>query len=507
MPNHSIYTFNPKPGINRDGTQLDSENYVDGQWCRFYKGKPRKIGGYNLISPGNNEIVTDMIVVPRSGTVDLYMGRPSSLNVINFNLDGTSNVEIDRTPVGFVPNPNNTWSFDIMTRDVGGIPTSVIIAQVSANGSSASSNIEGGIYYGAVTDTTPLQPVTTPTNETCSGGIVVVPQVLMKYGNQGMVEWSATDDPTTWPPDNTLFIAGTKIVYGARTRGGGTPAALFWSLNAVTRLTYNATADTFIADTIEDNISIFSTNCVVKAGQMFFWIGAGQFYFYNGTVQDLPNSMSTDFFFNNVNMNAAEKVQGVYNSRYKEIWWLYPTGANTQCNHALIYNIVDQTWYDTEINRSTGYTQQVFPYPIMADTKTLVDQGGIGSTYGIWMHEYGHDMVFQGHIFAIPSRFESNLIMFNDLSAGNDLQIRTRRFEPDFDQIGPMTIQTKNRAFPSSAPVLSAVFSFDPTTEKVDVAEMGRIVSYVFESNAGGGFYQGGRTLINIDHGDIRPGS
>ena len=35
-----------QPGIKRDGTQFEGDFYVDGQWVRFQRGLPRKIGGY-----------------------------------------------------------------------------------------------------------------------------------------------------------------------------------------------------------------------------------------------------------------------------------------------------------------------------------------------------------------------------------------------------------------------------------------------------------------------------
>ena len=33
------------PGIKRDGTRFDGEFYPDGQWVRFQRGLPRKMGG------------------------------------------------------------------------------------------------------------------------------------------------------------------------------------------------------------------------------------------------------------------------------------------------------------------------------------------------------------------------------------------------------------------------------------------------------------------------------
>jgi hypothetical protein len=37
-------------GIKRDGTQFEGDYYVDGQWCRFQRKLPRKMGGYRLLS-------------------------------------------------------------------------------------------------------------------------------------------------------------------------------------------------------------------------------------------------------------------------------------------------------------------------------------------------------------------------------------------------------------------------------------------------------------------------
>ena len=39
-----------KPGIKRDGTKFEGDQYVDGQWVRFQRGLPRKIGGYRSIN-------------------------------------------------------------------------------------------------------------------------------------------------------------------------------------------------------------------------------------------------------------------------------------------------------------------------------------------------------------------------------------------------------------------------------------------------------------------------
>ena len=41
-----VFALNTQPGIQRDGTVLDREFYQDGEWVRFQRSRPRKIGGY-----------------------------------------------------------------------------------------------------------------------------------------------------------------------------------------------------------------------------------------------------------------------------------------------------------------------------------------------------------------------------------------------------------------------------------------------------------------------------
>ena len=36
-----VYTLGVKPGIKRDGTVFESQEFSDGEWCRFQRGVPR----------------------------------------------------------------------------------------------------------------------------------------------------------------------------------------------------------------------------------------------------------------------------------------------------------------------------------------------------------------------------------------------------------------------------------------------------------------------------------
>lgn len=524
---HYLRPIISQPGIQRDGTPFDSEFYIDGQWCRFYKNRPRKIGGYKLIDPGDTTIIRTMTSVPKANSIDLYLGRHNSVKYFNTTVDGFISTEVDRTPVDFIDDPNNVWTLQRFNGTYGGGDlTSFIIGVAPPNGSDYSNSVSAKIYYGSTDNNTPLQPLvsagTIVGEILVSGGIIGVGQFLFAYGNNGTVLWTEGNDISKWDIANVATIAGTKIVAAQSTRGGGVPGVLFWSLNSLLRGTYSGTGGpttsspyAFSFDTIQDNITILSPNSVVYYNQTCFWPGIDQFYFYNGVVQSLKNTMNSDFFFDNLNYQYQEKVWGMIVPRYKEIWWVFPNRNapnSTECNWAVVFNVQDNIWYDTPITRSAGTPPTILPYPIMADSSPRsnlsvpVQPGQLPEqVYGVWFHEYLFDEYFYNQINAIRSYFQTAFMTSFEASPGEDKQMRSLRVEPDFKQVEDMTLVVSNQSFPSSTPTLSDTYTFSPITGKIDMRQMGRLVSYIFESNTVGGFYQCGKPLLSAQFGDTRP--
>lgn len=518
MKNYIVKPLTPNPGIQRDGTPFASQSCIDGQWCRFYMGRPRKIGGYKLIDGGNSEIIRSMFNVAKPNSVDTYLGRASSLNYNNFDFNGNGTGEIDRTPVGYVPNPDNLWDFDIFTNStVVDDSNAYVVGCVIPNGNDISNTVNGTIYYGDINTNTPLIRMEDGSHNPIqvSGGIVFSSPVLIVYGNDGFIRWCKDGDLTTWPETNNLVIANTKIINMFVTRGSVSPQVLCWTLNSLVNITYTTVLgiETFVSSTIQEGITVMSPASIVEYNQQFFWVGIDQFYFFNGIVQRLNNSMSTDWFFQNVNLTQRAKVWGMTVPRYKEIWWFYPRGNATECNAVIIYNTELNVWYDSFISRAAGLSPGIFPLPIMSDSKlgSIPSGRGISNSYGLWMHEFGFDQVIGNTSLAINSFFETNIVTLFENQPENNRLIRTRRIEPDFAQVGSMNVTVNNRMFASDTVangnlIQAGPYRFLPDTQKIDdVTSQGRLVSYVFSSNEAGGTYQAGQTLIDYEIGDVNP--
>lgn len=508
MATRKLFPITSQPGIKRDGTDFASRFYNDGQWCRFQRGLPRKMGGYKQLIDGLPNIVRGVYVVPKGPFFDVYVGDYQSLKF--FTIDEYGNLQnggalTDRTPVGFVPDPNNIWNFDLMFSTTSN--DNVLIAHAAPNLLSINSDVSTPIYYGSINTTTPL----IPTGQSVSGGISVFHPYLFAFGNAGEVIISNVNDPTA--VSNTARIASQKIVAGMPTRGGNSsPAGLLWSLDSVIRVTAvtTATGTDFKFDSITNENSILSSQSIVEYDGLYFWAGSDRWLVYNGVVQELPNQMNLNYFFYNppggatgLNYQYRQKVWATKVPQFGEIWWHFPSGTSTECDRAVIFNKRENTWYDTQISRSSGYFEQTFTDPIWADN---VASGG---TYQIWQHESGIDKNVSGTLTAIPSYIQTGDISWvaTDPSGawtGVDRWIELFRIEPDALQTGPITFTVNTRAYARSPVVTSQTYSFNPETVKVDLREQGREMSIRFASNSIGGFYEINQTLLDIGVGDAR---
>ena len=78
---NQIYTLGVQPGIKRDGTLFESREFSDGVWCRFQRGTPKKIGGYNILSNTFNGIPRGMIMNAYNGVNYVFAGNQNGLDV------------------------------------------------------------------------------------------------------------------------------------------------------------------------------------------------------------------------------------------------------------------------------------------------------------------------------------------------------------------------------------------------------------------------------------------
>ena len=88
-----------EPGIKRDGTKFEGNNYVDGQWVRWQRGLPRKIAGYKTTLKTLAEISRGFITFTQQLFVYCHSGGANTLERFTLDENGNSSIVSTRTPV------------------------------------------------------------------------------------------------------------------------------------------------------------------------------------------------------------------------------------------------------------------------------------------------------------------------------------------------------------------------------------------------------------------------
>lgn len=388
-------------GIKRDGTRLQGDFYIDGQWCRFQRGLPRKMGGYVQISNSISGLCRGMYGFSSNNSLYTHIGSGDLLERLTISYeDNIASATTDRTPAGFNASANNMWSLDALFDPV--TTKSLLVAHAAPNLNDISSTVNRPIYAGDILGTSALVALG-GTSPSVSGGIMVLHPYVFAFGNSGYVAWSSPTDPTDWTTANgggEAYVTSQKIVAGVTTRGGpgNSPSGLLWSIDSLIRVSYTGVIDQWFSfDTVSDESSILSSQGVIEYDGVYYWAGVDRFLMYNGVVREVPNSLNLNWFFDNLNYAQRQKVFAFKVPRWGEIWWCFPYGDATECTHAVILNVRENCWYDTilpNVGRSNGEYARGYQFPLMVGTTsinsiltydTLV--GGSGYTNGTYYNK------------------------------------------------------------------------------------------------------------------------
>lgn len=496
-------------GYQRDGTPLETNHYSDGLWNRFNtRGKPRKMGGYNLITYNATGPVYGSWIYTANGVAYIYSGSAAAMEMQPVTLAGSvAGPKSNLTLSGLSSNSGNIWSLDSIYDP--GRANDIIVAHAGRNLFAIDSTVTSQPMFAFAGSTTSF--ITMSNAPAIAGGVFVAHPFVLAFDTAGGIHWSDAGLPLTWSggASGSARVTETKIVCGRQARGGAgqAPAGLLWSMNAVTRFTFNGGSTIFNFDQLAGDTSILSSRSPVDYDGVFYWPSTDRFLSYNGVIKEVPNNQNMDWFFTNLNMNARQQVFGYKIPRWGEIWWPFPYGNAIVPTHAIIYNVRLNTWYDTvlpETGRSDGLFSNIMRFPILFGTQSS------NSLYPIWLHEaviggaVSYDKTAMGQTTAIDANFTTGFVTLED--AGIEKNISLTRVLPDFVQQGDMSVTRVGRPFPNAQDTYGEAVTFTSGQTTIDdIRGEERFMRLIFDSNVAGGFYEMGKPYMNIRPGTTRP--
>ncbi|NBR23309.1 MAG: hypothetical protein EBU08_05940 [Micrococcales bacterium] len=296
-----VFALDTKPGIQRDGTIFDKQFYNDGRWVRFQRGRPRKMGGYRVISDQLTGPSRGIWVNAQNAFNYIFSGYNNGLQVLTIDDNGIGAGINNFTLSNFTASNLNLWQFDGFY-DVAGAGVQSLLAHPGQNLASIDNDANTPVLIGDINGTTmsqigtftdtitstgtavvtiaasnPLigagQTVTgtsIPANTTVvsvsttnvtlsnvvpagviaatfnnnisvSGGLVSLHPYIFVYGNNGLIQNCSAGNAQDWvsADANAVNVATGKIVQGLPVRGGSNaPSGLFWSLDSLVRVSY-----------------------------------------------------------------------------------------------------------------------------------------------------------------------------------------------------------------------------------------------------------------------------
>lgn len=540
---NNLYPIIYKSGIKRDGTLFQSDYCTDGQWIRFQRGAVRKMGGmkiYNRAEALNQVNVSNITMIPTAGdgaAIFLYIA-PSTGAISRVIITPDFSFRRSHKVVYQIPEVEGGYLWKSQLALQGGNQQMVYLGAPSfQNINTAADSV---LLFGRLGEQ--IRPSGKPPKQLAgASGILFVNPYLFVYGSNGLLQWSKRTDITDFTgADNSISISYDKIIDVRSIRGGiNSPTLLCWTLTSVVRAINigNAESLNFQLDVLSKTSSILSSRCVVEYDGLFFWPGTNRFFQFNGIVQELPNTMNLNYFFKNLDMNNRQLVFGVKNTQYGEIWWFYPTKGQpnpVRNNRAIIYNIRENAWYDTEISRDAGVYSEDFGF-MATYGKSLTDPDNVA--LGLYRHEYetfsADKAAIQELVPSDGNQVRGNPIIssvttptiswaaFNPLRqlTGVDRWMELVTIEPDFTLMPPpdranfnffgtdMKVIVNSREYAQSAPASSAPYQIlsplrddmDPILAKVDIAYQGRHISLTFTTTDN---FEMGHIMVLLGIGD-----
>lgn len=151
-----VFSLDTQPGIQRDGTVFDKQFYNDGEWVRFQRGRPRKMGGFRVISGQLNGPSRGIWVNSQNAFTSIFSGHESGLQVLTIDSNGVGAGVGNFTLTNFTPSNLNVWQFDGFY-DVSGSGIQSIVAHPGKNLVAIDSTVDTPVLSGNINGLTMSQ--------------------------------------------------------------------------------------------------------------------------------------------------------------------------------------------------------------------------------------------------------------------------------------------------------------------------------------------------------------
>jgi hypothetical protein len=452
-----VFQADTKAGVQRDGTVFDMNFYTAGKWVRFQRGRPRKVGGYAVMSDQLSGPSRGVWVNPNNGFNQIFSGYNNGLQALSVDNNGAGAGVTNYALSNFTASNLNLWQFDGFY-DVGGSGVASILAhpgqnlgQIDAitntpvligdiNGSSLSQigtfSTANSYLNGTVDVTIPTTNVLIGAGQSVTGtGIpsgTTVSSTVLANGNLASVAVTGVAGQCSCTSTSGLFIGQSVTVSGTNTgtatgitsgttyyiiatnyattftlsatSGGGaivttagTTTGLVFTIGNYQKVTLSAAATTSGISTLTFNNNVSVSGGVVTLHPYIFVYGN------NGLIKNSGAGNAQDWVSadaNEVNVATGKIVQGL------------PVRGGSNAPSGLFWSL--DSLVRVSYIGGTGTPVQYWRYDIISSQSSILSSQSAIEYDGVY-YWCGVDrfLLYNGTVKEIPNNFNQNYFFDN----------------------------------------------------------------------------------------------
>jgi hypothetical protein len=375
-----VFAIDTQAGIQRDGTLTDRIYYEDGRWCRFQRGRPRKILGYREITGTLAGPSRGIYLDPNDGFNNIFSGYNNGVQVVPINNLGIGSGIQDFTLTGFTPNNNNLWQFD-SEFDSGGTNQQTLLAHPGQNLAQIDSTTETPVLGGDINGTT-LAPigVFTATGSMSSGTPTVVTlSAINALVGVGQVVTKVSGSVTIPANTTVISVVGTTVTLSA--------AATLTGTQSVTLQFDNQISVSGGVVVLHPYTFVYGNNGLIKncaAGNLNDWVSADS---------------------NETNVASTKSVKGL------------PVRGGSNAPSGLFWaldSLIRVSYTPTTVTAGGTATTFYWRYDVISSQTSILSSSSVIEYDGIY-YWCGVDrfMLYNGVVKEIPNTFNQNYFFDN----------------------------------------------------------------------------------------------
>jgi hypothetical protein len=204
-----------------------------------------------------------------------------------------------------------------------------------------------------------------------------------------LIAFSDAENDLDFEPLSTNAAGSVRISSGSIIIGAikSRQEILVFTDTSVYSMSFIGPPLTFGVNLVSEGYGLIAPNAVANAPNGVYFATATAFYFYSGSVKEIPCSVQ-EYVFTDIDFREQYKCHMGINSEFGEMWFFYPsiTDNTREISRYVIYNYEENNWSIGKMDRRGWMDSGLFNLPVAGAVRNDDQKEAV-----LYDHEDGYD--------------------------------------------------------------------------------------------------------------------